>query len=642
MFLELIKRGEYQITDMATKLPMAMSSGKNKQGAIEIGRYYHEQYEKQKADNRARKNDYGKSKLKDNSSEVQEFQEREQNLLKDFLGFNNWPIKPLLDVKKIKTLLKDYVNKIQHPEFRENKETKDAKIFEENIKHFTPDMVLDYLEELTFNKVKTGKQQELKDAKSNAQKVVNNYDQELKKYEQDLDKINVKILIEINKLIKEWYGFDNVLTSNTALGTNHDADNGHFKGGSKKYNDNADDSDSNYSNEFDHKHKQNHGKQTQIDTNSRSNTNKYCSILVEKYENYQDSTSGIINIQFQPLDYGSCTKIDNEALSKLQWIIDHKDPASRKRSYYEAFPEELHYSNVFEKRFKLSEYEVIKKYYMPYCLAVSESAIIERLVNSEFLFSHGEYNLYSRQYNSYNIGFIKKSLINAGLLNRDESQLNKEFDKCCKIEWDSPVMGAYKHFSQTPSNTTQEVYKPIAEDIHVFDNAANKTNSFSYQYQCSDIRYVGKQLFDNLKENINWIGDVGEGHIDLDASNLLPEEINKPVGGVYNIGNFHWIGFAIKKIGADFFVFYKDSLNNKEIDGSFKKLINEKYSEQGKILYFSHAGNEQTESKKTACGVFALKNACTIATKINLNELGANKGSSAFLMGKFMQSLRNL
>ena len=39
-------------------------------------------------------------------------------------------------------------------------------------------------------------------------------------------------------------------------------------------------------------------------------------------------------------------------------------------------------------------------------------------------------------------------------------------------------------------------------------------------------------------------------------------------------------GFAIKKIGADFFVFYKDSLNNKEIDGSFKKLINEKYSEQ--------------------------------------------------------------
>jgi hypothetical protein len=230
---------------------MAMSSGKNKQGvavkgAIEIGRHFHEQYEKQEGD-RARKNDYGKPALKDASSEVREFKEREQKLLKDFLGLDNWPVKPSLDVKQIRESLEAYVNKKTHPEF--SKKDEDAKALEEKIKLSIPDRVLDYLKELTFNKVKTGEKQKLESAKSNAQKVVINYDKELKKYEQDLDTINVKILIEINKLIKEWYGFDNVLTSSPASSANDGADNGYFKGNSKKHHDNADDpNDSNDSN----------------------------------------------------------------------------------------------------------------------------------------------------------------------------------------------------------------------------------------------------------------------------------------------------------------------------------------------------------------------------------------------------------
>jgi hypothetical protein len=78
----------------------------------------------------------------------------------------------------------------------------------------------------------------------------------------------------------------------------------------------------------------------------------------------------------------------------------------------------------------------------------------------------------------------------------------------------------------------------IANDIHVLDNGANKATEDSYQYQCSDIRYIGKQLFGSMTGNIHWLGDIGEGHEDLEASNLLPSNIEKPVVGVYNIENF--------------------------------------------------------------------------------------------------------
>ena len=78
IFLELVKMGKYKITDMAEIMPMAMK------GAIDVGRYYHYKYE-DISNNKAKKNDYGKSSFNKFSSETKEFQKREVQLLKDWI-----------------------------------------------------------------------------------------------------------------------------------------------------------------------------------------------------------------------------------------------------------------------------------------------------------------------------------------------------------------------------------------------------------------------------------------------------------------------------------------------------------------------------------------------------------------------------
>jgi len=100
MFLELVSSGKYKITDMATKMPMAMS------GAIDVGRYYHEQFER--LGNKAKKNDYGTT----NSSkkDLVKFQELEENLLVEFLKLN-MPARPVLNIEEIKTSLKDNITR---------------------------------------------------------------------------------------------------------------------------------------------------------------------------------------------------------------------------------------------------------------------------------------------------------------------------------------------------------------------------------------------------------------------------------------------------------------------------------------------------------------------------------------------------
>lgn len=107
--------------------------------------------------------------------------------------------------------------------------------------------------------------------------------------------------------------------------------------------------------------------------------NKYCSVVLKKLVDYKNHTSKILDFNYTELAQDKCIEIDNDVKLKLEEIKSKKDPLSKKRSFYEAFPEELQYSHIFEKRAKISEDKIIKHYYMPYCLANTELQIIDRL-----------------------------------------------------------------------------------------------------------------------------------------------------------------------------------------------------------------------------------------------------------------------
>ncbi|XP_065646318.1 uncharacterized protein LOC136076794 [Hydra vulgaris] len=183
MFLELVKEGKYKISDMATKLPMAI------QGAIDVGRYYHEQYERSYG--KARRNDYGISQA--NAETINAFQELEYNLLCDYLGIsiNKSVYNPKEALEK---LLVQGVNKNKHPEYKENKVKETLKSI-----NFSDTNCLDIFKKLSYKQNYSFK--DIKKAFKKAQKnYKNSIPDEISKI---LGKLSNKAKIE--KLIQDWY-----------------------------------------------------------------------------------------------------------------------------------------------------------------------------------------------------------------------------------------------------------------------------------------------------------------------------------------------------------------------------------------------------------------------------------------------------
>lgn len=87
IFLELLEKGVYEISDISSKMPMAIKR------AIDIGRYDHEQFKKINKVTTVKQNDYGKSEAEE--CDIQHFRFREYNLLIKYceLVIDNWKTK---------------------------------------------------------------------------------------------------------------------------------------------------------------------------------------------------------------------------------------------------------------------------------------------------------------------------------------------------------------------------------------------------------------------------------------------------------------------------------------------------------------------------------------------------------------------
>lgn len=113
--------------------------------------------------------------------------------------------------------------------------------------------------------------------------------------------------------------------------------------------------------------------------------NKYCSVVLKKLVDYKEKASGVLDFKFIELGQSECIEIDKAIKLKLAEIISRKDPSSQKRSFYEAFPEELCYSGFSVKMLKLEDNKAIEYYYMKHCLGSTESEIINRLLTQGIL-----------------------------------------------------------------------------------------------------------------------------------------------------------------------------------------------------------------------------------------------------------------
>ena len=96
---------------------------------------------------------------------------------------------------------------------------------------------------------------------------------------------------------------------------------------------------------------------------------------------------------------------------------------------------------------------------------------------------------------------------------------------------------------------------------------------------------------------------------------MLPKRLTDVlIIGIYNPGN-HWTTFAIIKEQdtQKFTLYVKDSFGE-DINLNLKEAIETKYGEAQQIIY--HAGKEQLDV--TSCGIYALNNACIIATWLKM------------------------
>jgi hypothetical protein len=169
------------------------------------------------------------------------------------------------------------------------------------------------------------------------------------------------------------------------------------------------------------------------------------------------------------------------------------------------------------------------------------------------------------------------------------------------------------------SSITPKV-KSVLEKVQLFikgdtQNAFNQKDSKNYQYQATDIVVIQNQMMKDDQSNftINQpIGDANEINKFLEA--LLTNLNNdKPSLCAYNIGNYHWVVFAVIQDASGVIVLYKDSLGHSNNDLQEKiKMVNK----DAKFIY--HEQKEQTQGLE--CGIFALKNMQIISEQLKTNK----------------------
>jgi hypothetical protein len=155
----------------------------------------------------------------------------------------------------------------------------------------------------------------------------------------------------------------------------------------------------------------------------------------------------------------------------------------------------------------------------------------------------------------------------------------------------------------------------LAEDNQ---NAFNQRLSARYWYQAEDIRLIQSWLFKDKSNLFNIFQPMQIGHLKEqkrmdDIQKSLAE--NKPVIGIMNLGNLHWVTYCIFSLNGKVCAFYKDSLGGQ--GEAFRDALQQRFP---KLEFKANQHREQLDGWN--CGVFALRNMTIIADHWNTPNFG--------------------
>ena len=152
-------------------------------------------------------------------------------------------------------------------------------------------------------------------------------------------------------------------------------------------------------------------------------------------------------------------------------------------------------------------------------------------------------------------------------------------------------------------------------DKDELQNAFNQRANASYLYQATDLKIIQIYLMQKYKQDFVVHDPIGDSHNSNEELKKLFSNIKNGAIGLcmYNIGNYHWVAFAVLKSPDKTIILYKDSKGNPN------KYFNDAISKiDKKILINCHTNQEQT--KGLECGIFALKNIEILAEQLTVDR----------------------
>jgi len=156
-------------------------------------------------------------------------------------------------------------------------------------------------------------------------------------------------------------------------------------------------------------------------------------------------------------------------------------------------------------------------------------------------------------------------------------------------------------------------------------NAFNQRDNSDYLYQATDITLIQREVMKAYFPSFTVHEPIGDNNsIDRTLEQLVHStQRGKPGLCIYNIGNWHWVVFAILKDDDKTTIFYKDSrgyFNNNDLNNKIKEICNKEGISQA-VFVVNKMGEQQGDVN---CGIYALKNMEIIAQKLNDNDFLSN------------------
>ncbi|MBS4168571.1 hypothetical protein [Parachlamydia sp. AcF125] len=193
---------------------------------------------------------------------------------------------------------------------------------------------------------------------------------------------------------------------------------------------------------------------------------------------------------------------------------------------------------------------------------------------------------------------------------------------------DASVIASHSLSAPSPVSSSADKEKILTLEEQ---NAFNQSHVYDYWYQATDIHAIQAELFKNDSRDFHILQPIGAGELNkrrLDEIKRVIEQ--KPVLGVYNIADLHWVAFCLikDKTSGKITVLYKDSLG--QLGDALKKIF-----ERNDFSLKEFKSNQSAEQRgdSSSCGILALEN-----VRIMINQLrGPNQAQFIAQFNDFSQ-----